>query len=181
MSKRGSFYLIFFIASSVLACREGVYPSTLPKYEGPINSALDIHIFYSDSAVLRSEIIASKQLEFANGNLEFPEGIAVQFFDVNGQLETTMRADRGFFLRDQNLYKGEGNVQVKNFPKDQKLQTEELFWNQSERKIYTDKFVTIQEKQTLFNGTGMEADDSFATYRLQKVRDSRTLLPGEGL
>lgn len=181
MSKRGSFYLIFFITISLLACREGVDPSTLPKYEGPINSALDIHIFYSDSAVLRSEIIASKQLEFSNGNLEFPEGIAVQFFDVNGQLETTMRADRGFFLRDQNLYKGEGNVQVKNFPKDQKLQTEELFWNQSERKIYTDKFVTIQEKQTLFNGTGMEADDSFTNYRLQKVRDSRTLLPGEGL
>jgi LPS export ABC transporter protein LptC len=92
-----------------------------------------------------------------------------------------MRADKGFFLRDQNLYKGAGNVQVKNLPKDQQLQTEELFWNQAERKIYTEKFVTIQERQTLFNGTGMEADDSFSTYRLKQVRDSRTLLPGEGL
>jgi hypothetical protein len=27
----------------------------------------------------------------------------------------------------------------------------------------------------------MEADDSFSTYRLKKVRDSRTVLPGEGL
>jgi hypothetical protein len=61
------------------------------------------------------------------------------------------------------------------------LQTEELFWNQAERKIYTEKFVTIQERQTLFNGTGMEADDSFSTYKLKQVRDSRTLLPGEGL
>jgi LPS export ABC transporter protein LptC len=100
---------------------------------------------------------------------------------LQGQLETTMRADKGFFLRDQNLYKGSGNVQVKNLPKDQRLQTEELFWNQAERKIYTEKFVTIQERQTLFNGTGMEADDSFSTYKLKQVRDSRTLLPGEGL
>jgi hypothetical protein len=27
----------------------------------------------------------------------------------------------------------------------------------------------------------MEADDSFSTYKLKQVRDSRTLLPGEGL
>lgn len=171
----------FFATILLLSCREGVDPNSLEVYEGPVNSAQNIHILHSDSAVLRSEITAPKQLEFANGNLEFPEGIDIQFFNLNGQLETTMRADKGYFLRDQNLYKGEGNVQVKNLPKDQRLQTEELFWNQAERKIYTEKFVTIQERQTLFNGTGMEADDGFSTYKLKKVRDSRTLLPGEGL
>lgn len=176
-------YLLFSLSLlvSLFSCREGLDPESLQVYEGPINSAQNIHILHSDSAVLRSEITAPKQLEFANGNLEFPDGIDIQFFNLQGQLETTMRADKGYFLRDQNLYKGEGNVQVKNLPKDQRLQTEELFWNQAERKIYTEKFVTIQERQTLFNGTGMEADDGFSTYKLKKVRDSRTLLPGEGL
>lgn len=173
------FYLI--LAASLLSCREGMDPKAMGVYDGPVNSAQNIHILHSDSAVLRSEITAPKQLEFANGDLEFPEGIDIQFFNLQGQLETTMRADKGYFLRDQNLYKGEGNVQVKNLPKDQRLQTEELFWNQAERKIYTEKFVTIQERQTLFNGTGMEADDGFSTYKLKKVRDSRTILPGEGL
>ena len=169
-------YLLFSLSLlvSLFSCREGLDPESLQVYEGPINSAQNIHILHSDSAVLRSEITAPKQLEFANG-------IDIQFFNLQGQLETTMRADKGYFLRDQNLYKGEGNVQVKNLPKDQRLQTEELFWNQAERKIYTEKFVTIQERQTLFNGTGMEADDGFSTYKLKKVRDSRTLLPGEGL
>ena len=176
-------YLLFSLSLlvSLFSCREGVDPESLQVYDGPVNSAQNIHILHSDSAVLRSEITAPKQLEFANGNLEFPEGIDIQFFNLQGQLETTMRADKGYFLRDQNLYKGEGNVQVKNLPKDQRLQTEELFWNQAERKIYTEKFVTIQERQTIFNGTGMEADDGFSTYKLKKVRDSRTLLPGEGL
>jgi LPS export ABC transporter protein LptC len=171
----------FSLLVSLLSCREGIDPKALAIYEGPVNSAQNIHILHSDSAVLRSEITAPKQLEFANGDLEFPEGIDIQFFNLQGQLETTMRADKGYFLRDQNLYKGEGNVQVKNLPKDQRLQTEELFWNQAQRKIYTEKFVTIQERQTLFNGTGMEADDGFSSYKLKKVRDSRTLLPGEGL
>lgn len=181
MFGKRSLGIVFFGMAVLFSCRETVDSNALAGYEGPVNSAIDIHILHSDSAVLRSEITAPKQLEFANGNLEFPEGISVQLFNTQGQLETTLRADRGFFMRDQNIYRGEGDVQVKNLSKDQRLQTEEIFWNQAARKIYTEKFVTIQERQTIFNGTGMEADDSFSTYRLKKVRDSRTLLPGEGL
>ena len=84
-------------------------------------------------------------------------------------------------IKSENLYRGEGNVQIKNLIKDQSLQSEEIFWNQAEKKIYTEKFVTIQDKQTLFNGSGMEADDSFSNYTLKQVRDSRTILPGEGI
>lgn len=163
------------------SCRENVDPEVLKSYEGPINAATNILLIHSDSAIIRSEIKAPSQLEFKNGNLEFPEGIEIKFFTVDGLLQTTMRADRGFFIRDKNLYRGEGNVQIQNLIKDQRLQTEEIFWNQTEKKIFTDKFVTIQEKQTLFNGTGMEADDSFTNYKLKKVRDSRTVLPGEGI
>lgn len=170
--------LLLFAFSS---CRESVDPDALKVYDGPVNAATNIFLVHSDSAIVRSEITAARQLEFQNGNLEFPEGIEIKFFTVEGQLETTMRADRGFFIKEQNLYRGEGHVQIKNLIKDQRLQTEEIFWNQAEKKIYTDKFVTIQERQTLFNGTGMEADDSFSTYKLKKVRDSRTVLPGEGI
>lgn len=163
------------------SCRESVDPEALKVYDGPVNAATNIFLVHSDSAIVRSEITAPRQLEFQNGNLEFPEGIEIKFFTVEGLLETTMRADRGFFNKQENLYRGEGNVQIQNLIKDQRLQTEEIFWNQVEKKIYTDKFVTIQERQTLFNGTGMEADDSFSTYKLKKVRDSRTVLPGEGI
>lgn len=156
-------------------------PEALKVYDGAINSAINIVMVQSDSAVHRSEITAPRQLEFLNGNIEFPEGIEIKFFTKEGELETTMRADRGYFLKEENLYRGEGNVKIENLLKDQRLQTEEIFWNQPGKKIYTDKFVTIQEKQTLFNGTGMEADDSFSNYSLKEVRDSRTLLPGEGI
>ena len=168
-------------SATLVSCRESIDPESVPVYDGPISEAVDIHILHSDSAVHRSEVTAAKQLDFSNGNMEFPEGIEIKIFTPEGRLETTMRADRGYFLREQNLYRGEGNVQIKNLIKDQRLQTEEIFWNQAEKKIYTEKFVTIQERQTLFNGTGMEADDTFSTYQLKKVRDSRTLLPGEGL
>ena len=174
-------YLFILCSLAVFSCRENVDPEELKVYDGPINSAVNILLVQSDSAIIRSEITAALQLEFSNGNIEFPEGIEIKFFTKEGELETTMKADRGYFSQSENLYRGEGNVQIQNLIKDQKLQTEEIFWDQPAKKIYTDKFVTIQEKQTLFNGTGMEADDSFSDYTLKQVRDSRTLLPGEGI
>lgn len=173
------FFLIVILAFG--SCREDVDTSALKVYDGPLNTAINIHLVHSDSAVVRSEIRAPKQLEFGNGNIEFPEGIDIQFFDVDGTLSTTMIADKGYFIKTENIYKGIGNVQVKNLLKDQRLQSEELYWNPTEKKIYTETFVTIQERQTLFNGTGMEADESFSKYKLKKVRDSRTVLPGEGI
>lgn len=176
------FFLLMILSGSIFfSCRESVDPEALKVYDGPINSATNIFLIQSDSAIVRSEITAPRQLEFQNGNIEFPEGIEIKFYTVDGILETTMVADRGYYMKNENLYRGEGNVQIQNLLKDQRLQTEEIFWNQAQKKIYTDKFVTIQEKQTLFNGTGMEADDSFTNYRLKQVRDSRTLLPGEGI
>lgn len=169
------------MGSFLISCRESIDPDALKVYDGPMNSATNIFLIHSDSAIVRSEITAPSQLEYLNGNQEFPEGIEIKFFTKEGQLETTMRADRGFFMKNENLYRGEGNVQIKNLLKDQSLQSEEIFWDQAQKKIYTEKFVTIQDKQTLFNGTGLEADDSFSVYSLKEVRDSRTLLPGEGI
>lgn len=179
--KKVPIFLFIILTLTSVSCREDVDASAFQVYDGPLNTAIDIHLMHSDSAVVRSEIRAAKQLEFSNGNIEFPEGIDIQFFEVDGTLSTTMKADKGYYLKTENLYKGIGNVQVNNILKDQRLQSEELYWNPSEKKIYTETFVTIQEKQTLFNGTGMEADESFSKYKLKKVRDSRTVLPGEGI
>jgi len=176
-----SLFSFVFLGVVNFSCREDVDKSALLEYDGPMTSSINIHLVQSDSAIIRSDLKAPKQLEFANGNIEFPEGIEIKFFEKDGQLGTTMRADKGFYLKEANIYKGVGDVKVKNLIKDQSLQTEEIFWNPNEKRIYTDKFVTIQEKQTLFNGTGMEADESFSTYKLKNVRDSRTLLPGEGM
>ncbi|EAZ81669.1 LPS export ABC transporter periplasmic protein LptC [Algoriphagus machipongonensis] len=161
------------------SCREDIGATELQVYDGPVNSAKNFDLVQSDSTVIRSHIKAPLQLEFANGNREFPEGVDIQFFDKDGNVTTTFRADKGFYLRDENLYKGVGDVQVENLVKDQSLKAEEIFWNPNDKKIYTEKFVTVRDGQTVFNGTGMEADEGFSNYTLRNIKDSRTLLPGE--
>lgn len=174
-------YALLCLIALTSSCREDVGASALEVYDGPMNMSINIHLIQSDSAIVRSDIKAPKQLEFANGNLEFPEGIEIQIFEKDGQLSTTLRADKGYFLKKENTYKGVGNVQVHNMIKDQKLQSEELFWEPNKKKIYTEKFVTVQDGETLFNGTGLEADETFTNYKLKNPRDSRILMPGEGI
>lgn len=162
------------------SCREDVDIAALEVYDGPVKEAVNIHLIRSDSAIVRSEIRAPKQLEFADGNLEFPEGIEIQIFEKNGELGTTITADRGYFFRNENRYKGEGNVQVYNLTKDQKLQSEELYY-EPRKKIYTEKFVTIQKGESFSHGTGLEADETFTNYSLKNPRDSQYELPENGL
>jgi len=163
------------------SCGEEVDSSILESYKGPIGLAMDIELFHSDSTIIRTQVKAKKQMKFGTGDLEFPEGIEIFFFDKDGKTSTTMRADKGYYDKTKNIYRGEGDVQVHNLEKDQKLSSEELYWDPNSKKIYTEKFVTIQEKETIFNGTGMESDDRFSEYKLFKVTNSRTILPGEGM
>lgn len=164
----------------LVSCKGDEDTSFLESYLGPASIAYDIDLVHSDSTVIKINLKAKKQLEFQNGDNEFPEGIEIFFYDEDGALTTTIRADRGFYIKKDDIYRGEGDVQVENFEKQQKLSSEELFWNPTRKKIYTEKFVTIQDPQRLIKGTGMEADESFSEYEIYSVIDSRTIIPGEG-
>ncbi len=164
----------------LISCRENVDLRQLENYEGPIRISTNMELFHSDSAIVRTKLTGEKQLEFQNGDIEFPEGIAIDFYEKDGDLSTTIRADRGFYDRKNNLYLGEGDVEVHNIKKDQKLNSEELFWDPNKDIIFTEKFVTVQRQDgTIINGTGMEADQEFNEYTFHKIERSKIPLPGE--
>lgn len=161
--------LLSLILAGIVSCREDVDKSQLETYEGPMRISYQMELLHSDSALVRTKLMADKQLEFRNGDNEFPEGIVIHFFEKDGTLSTTIRADRGYYDRKNNLYRGEGDVQVHNILKEQKLSSEELFWDRAKKKIYTDKFVTVEEPDRTIKGTGMEADEGFNDYKFKKV------------
>lgn len=160
---------LFLCLLLLASCREDVDKSQLEFYKGPMRISHDIELLHSDSAMVVIKLVAARQLEFQNGDMQFPEGILIHFYEKNGELGTTIRADRGFHDRRTNLYRGEGDVRVHNITKDQKLSSEELFWDPSKKIIYTTKFVTVEEPNRLIKGTGMEADEGFNEYRFDKV------------
>src|SRR5690606_41136095 len=68
------------------------------------------------------------------------------------------------------IYKATGDVEVNSYEKDQKLNTEELFWRRDKGEIYTDKFVRIETAEEILLGEGLTATQDFSSYKILKPR-----------
>lgn len=142
------------------------------EYNGPVVEAEHVVTYYSDSARVTLKLEAAKQLEFDNGDREFPRGVYLEFYDKDGKISSTMRGDYCYYTQATGTYRASGDVVIKGVKKQEQLNTEELFWNQREETIYTDKFVRIEKDGEIHMGDGLEANQDFTEYSILKSRGS---------
>ena len=140
----------------------------LKPYEGPVQSAEDMVLFRSESATLRVKLITPKFMEFANGNREFPKGIYMEFFDEQGKMTTTLKANEAKYFKEEDHWRGRGDVEIKNIDTKEQLNTEELFWKPTDERMFTEKFVTIRLPDQVLYGKGLEAKQDFSEYTIKQ-------------
>lgn len=165
---------LFFIALlGVAACTDDDQNAgNLKEYDGPVSEISDTEILYSDSAKLRVRVEGKKQLEFENGDQEFPEGFYIEFFDPEGIKTSTIKANQGKFDQKENLYTATGEVIVRNLIEENKLETEVLHWSPEKHEIFTDRYVEITTGEEVLMGEGLTADEDFSSYRILKPTGS---------
>lgn len=120
----------------------------------------DISTVYTDSGkvqlIMRTPLIETYNNEESPYS-EFREGIYVVFFEGKKDSVGYATAKYAKFTDKKNLWELRDSVVVLNGSND-RLETEQLFWDQEKDLIYTDRFVKIiNEDQTLM-GTGFESD-----------------------
>ena len=148
-----------------LACSKNELKEPL-VYEGPLSEAENVEMFYSESEKVKVKMIAAIVYEYENGDREFPKGIYLEFYDEFEKLESTLRANEAYFFKKDNTWRGRGNVEVKNVTKKEQLNTEELFWSPKDKKIYTEKFLTIKQEDQVLSGEGLEAEQDLSRYKI---------------
>jgi LPS export ABC transporter protein LptC len=161
--------LVFFFTGMMYSCsqKENAKPVV---YDGPLRQADNIVMDYAEHEKLKTILKAKKLFEFENGDKEFPEGIYLEFFDEAGKLTSTLRANSAYFFKQENKWRGRGKVEVVNIEKQQQLNTEELFWKPDTKKIFTDKFVTITDKEDVLYGVGMTANQDMSNYTIKSTK-----------
>jgi LPS export ABC transporter protein LptC len=137
-------------------------------YDGPQRIGENVELFYTENNQVKVKMIAALVYEFENGDRQFPEGIYLEFYDENGNLESTLRANEAYYFKKENQWRGRGKVEVKNIGKNEQLNTEELFWRPADEKIFTDKFVTIRQQTDVIYGQGLEAKQDMSDYVIKK-------------
>lgn len=138
------------------------------EYRGPLREAVDVEMLHAEKDHIKVKMIAKRILEFKDGNREFPDGVYIEFYDVTGKVTSSLRANNAYYFKKEDLWRGLGNVEVKNYEKHQQLNTEELFWRPLAKKIFTEKFVTIKLESEVIYGTGLDALQDLSSYTIKK-------------
>ncbi len=162
-------WIFIFLLVGMVSCSDTETDlKNLEENKEPVIELNDVVTLFSDSAVVRVKIMADKQLEYENGDQEFPEGIYIESYEPNGDLASSIKADKGNYDKKEDRYTATGNVIVKNLKEDQTLKTEVLHWEPRKEQIHTDKFVEIETEGDILMGQGLTANQDFSDWQILK-------------
>lgn len=163
---------LLLIALTQTACEQNNKVAAIPVYTGPLIELEEIETIFSDSGVTRVKMNAPIQQELQNGNREFPQGILLHFYDERGVATSTLKSNKARYIKEDNKWLVQGNVVIQSLKENKKMTTEEMWWDPANpdknKRITTSKFITIQTAQHLLTGEGLEANEDFSWYRIQK-------------
>lgn len=130
-----------------------------------IEEGKDIVSFLSVNGVMKAKLMAPLLLRYQGDSSlksEFPRSLYVEFYNDSMKVETRLRAKYGQYLeQDRKIFLRDSVVIIRI--NGDTLYTSELYWDQSQEKFYTDKFVEISQReprQKLFAKKGFTANQS---------------------
>jgi len=128
-------------------------------------------IFYNDSAKTKFHL-TSARIEIYGGPdpyTLYPKGVNIDAYDDSAH--TDGHLDAGYAIEHLNskLYEADNNVSVVN-RKGERLNTEQLFWDEIKHTIYTNKFVRIKTAKQIIYGDGLISNEDFTQYKITNIR-----------
>lgn len=144
----------------------------------PTDHGKQVEILYTDSGAVRWRLSAPVMNHYTYNvkerYIEMPEGLYLEFFNDSNKVKTTLKANYGIRYEDTKRTEVKYKVIVTN-ASGEVLNTEQLFWDEGTRKIYTKEFVKITTKKEILTGTGMEAEEDFSEYTIEKISGTITV------
>ncbi|KAA6308617.1 hypothetical protein EZS27_039749, partial [termite gut metagenome] len=80
----------------------------------------------------------------------------------------SVKADTAYYYDRKKLWKLIGHVNIQNL-KGEKFDTELLYWDQLGGKIYSDKFIRIEQTDRIIVGHGFISDQRMAVYTINNI------------
>lgn len=137
----------------------------------PSLSVKQFHTIFTDSGIVQLELTAPVMEQYDNKDFpytEFRSGIKVDFYDKKEAHAGSVTSKYAKYTKTNNVWELRDSVVVVN-DKNDKLETELLFWNQESDMIYTDRFVKITNTDQIIQGIGFESDTHLQHRRIKKV------------
>jgi len=136
------------------------------KPNDPDEKTTELYLTYTDSGYAKVRLYAKLAESFTKPTkvVKFREGIKVEFYNEDGTLASILTALYGEINEEMGTMMVRDSVQLFNPEKNQRMETEALFWNRADSTIFTDKMVSIRTQKALLYGTGIRTKQDFSNY-----------------
>ncbi|MBQ3555623.1 MAG: LPS export ABC transporter periplasmic protein LptC [Bacteroidales bacterium] len=139
--------------------------------EVPTIYSKDVSTLISDSGVTRYRVVAPDWYMYENSETPrwyFPRGIYLETFDDDYNVAAFLEGDTAIFYKSQRLWEIRGDVKMAN-TNDERFFTEQLFWSQDAKKIYSDTIIHIERGDRIIEGLGFESNQNMTQYKILKT------------
>ena len=124
--------------------------------------------YISDSGMIRYKIITDEWLIYSQKNppyWAFEKGVYMEKFDTLFNIDASIEADTAYYYEQKKLWELRSNVHIRS-QKGDKFDTELMFWDQEKEKIYSDKFIRIEQVDRVLTGYGFESNQQMTEYQI---------------
>ena len=153
------------VAFIVYSCKDELgRAKNLSLEETPMQTVQDMFIVQSKNGLIQMRAEGRIMEKYERDTLSyelFPKGFSVYGYTDDGLLETKITADNAIhktFKDGRESWEAYGNVIVTNLIKQETLETDTLYWDQKNEKIYTHCYVQMYSPSGFMQGFGMESD-----------------------
>ena len=153
------------VAFVVYSCKQELgQAKDISLEDTPMQTVRNMFIVQSKNGIIQmraeGEVMEKYEKESLSYEL-FPQGFSVYGYTDDGLLETKIVADNAIhrlYNDGRESWEAYGNVVVTNLIKQEVLETDTLYWDQKNEKIYTHCYVKMYSPSGFVQGFGMESD-----------------------
>ena len=130
----------------------------------PVQTVNDMYVIQSKNGKMQMRAEAGLMQKYEKDSLTyelFSGGFSVYGYTEEGLLETEIVADNAKHIKHNDgreSWEAFGNVVIKNLIKQEVMETDTLYWDQKNEKMYTDCYVRMYSPDGFMQGYGMESD-----------------------
>lgn len=167
----------FAVATFVVSCKSVPRGESPDLNKVPRQRVNDMYAVQTSNGMLQMRMQAKLMLRYENEKEAyelFPEGFELYAYNTEGLLETRIHSKEAKHTTTKSEEKWEayGDVVILNFIKGERMETDTLYWDREQKKIYTHCFVKMFSPDGFMQGYGMESDEMARNANILKPFDS---------
>ena len=163
---------VMFVLFPACSGKDKKLTETISKNDTlPSMKSLGVTTLISDSGITRYKIVTEEWLIYDKKNppyWAFEKGVYLEKFDTLFRIDASIKADTAYYHEKKKLWELKGHVQILSQRGD-KFQTDLLFWDEKKEKVYSDKFIQIEQEDKVIKGYGFDSNQDLTEYEIKNT------------